>query len=112
MLPLSYVPEAGVQYGALARLNVQPAFEGLLDIDFKYAPPGVAPIDGVSVIRPLVSGLFASSVECNAVAVDADRLTCAGLVRVGDGPMDLDLLLARVRIIEPATGFEEDEADP
>lgn len=107
ILPLSYRVDATTQYGALARVNAQPAVEGLLDLTFAYAPSGVTQIAGISVIRPsLVTGP-ATSVECNAVLVDSDRLTCAGLVRVGDAPVNVDLLLARVQIEAPEPLFED-----
>ncbi len=107
MLPLSFRPDASTQLGALARVSAQPAADGLFDPTFTYAPVGVTPLPGVSVIRPSIAGLPSTSAECNAVWVDTDRLTCAGLVRVGSAPVNVDLLLARVRIVAPEPVFDD-----
>jgi hypothetical protein len=111
LLPLSYRPEATTQFGAIARLTTDPATQGLLDPAFEFAPAGVTPTSGVAVIRPSPGGgLPATSVECNALQLDVDRVTCAGLVRTSNAPVDLDLMLARVRIVAPTPvhrdGFE------
>jgi hypothetical protein len=108
LLPLTFRPDASSQFGALARLTAQPAIDGLLDASFEAAPPGVAPVAGLSIVRPLLAGgLPAASVECNAVLVDTDRLTCAGLVRSGSTPVNLDLLLARVTVAAPLPVFDD-----
>lgn len=97
VIPLSYRPDAMAQFGAILRTPVDPATEGLFDPGFEYAPAGVTAQPGISVIRPtLPGGAPASSVECNAVLLQPQSITCAGLVRVGDAPLNVDMLLARV----------------
>ncbi len=111
IVPLSYRPNATSQLGAVLRVPADPAQDGAFDPDFEYAPAGVSAIPGVSVIRPnLPGGMPATSVECNSVLVESGSIICAGLVRVSDTPLNLDLLLARISIDEfdpvYAGGFE------
>lgn len=111
IVPLSYRPNATTQLGAVLRVPADPAQDGGFDPDFEYAPAGVTPIPGISVIRPnLPGGVPAASVECNSVLVESGSIICAGLVRVSDTPLNLDLLLARISIgeFDPvyAGGFE------
>jgi hypothetical protein len=92
-------------------VRAAPDTQGLLDPALEFAPPGVTAMPGIAAIRPsLVGGRPATSVECNALQLDVDRVTCAGLVRSANAPVDLDLMLARVRIVAPTPvhrdGFE------
>ena len=97
VIPLSIRPGDGTQLGALMRVPADPALDGLFDPDFSYAPAGLTALPGVSLLRPqLPGGLAASSIECNAALVEVEHVTCAGLVRVADAPINVDLLLARV----------------
>jgi len=111
IVPLSYRPNATTQLGAVLRVPADPAQFGGFDPSFQYAPAGVTAIPGISVIRPnLPGGMPATSVECNSVLVESGSIICAGLVRVSDTPLNLDLLLARISIDEfdpvYAGGFE------
>lgn len=99
VVPLSYRPNATTQLGAVLRVPVDPAQAGLFDTAFEFAPVGVTPLPGVSVVRPnLPAGAAATSVECNAILVESGRITCAGLVRVSDAPVNLDLLVAQIMV--------------
>jgi hypothetical protein len=111
LVPLSYRDSVqSFQLGAIWRIPRNPAQSGLIDATFGFAPSGTTAIPGLSIIRPTLSGVPASSVECNGLMLTETAATCVGLVRVSSTPVNLDLLMARVQIqLDPnvfSNGFE------
>lgn len=95
---------AGVQYGAVLRLQVEPTLVDFYDPSFSGS--------AVALRAPLPGARLAEGNECNQVLVEADGILCSGLARESDSPLNLDHTLVRLRNGVPmavfADGFEDD----
>lgn len=95
--------EAGLQYGGVTRLLPSSTAEQMLDPDFSAA--------GLRLRAPLPGALVSDSNECNHVLVETTGILCTGPTRTSDTPLNLDLMLVRLRNGVPlqlfADGFDD-----